>query len=428
MGLSPSTSTQRVEQHLEAFAVVAGTEVVQPGLLGGLAVQGVDVELAAGGHGGHGRRISSTSGLNRGAARSSMWMASAIAGPPGGRGPQPSTVRAADRTRPASAWPVGLAASSRTPGDHDDIAVALDRGLARAARRAGRARPDLPGGAQGPRRRAVGGRGLPVPALGARGGRRRLPVRRSRRRPVFVDINTPTRRDRRWGGDNTDAYYAMVPIDPARTYRVTGQRGDSAYFSLTVYNEPSPGSLVEPDRGHPQRHRPRPRPGRRHLLVPDGPAAPGRLRRAVHRAQRRCRGRRDPRLPGRPERRPAGDVVDRGARSARPAAPPRRRHGRGPAHRCWPGCAPCSTSCPWPWRPRDETTLGPQLAPGGQPVRRALPGARRQLRLVGPRRLLRLRQLRPRARRGPGGDPSPAGLPVLEPGHLEPVHGRPQPG
>ncbi len=63
-----------------------------------------------------------------------------------------------------------------------------------------------------------------------------------RTRPVFVDINTPTRRDRRWGGDNTDAYYAMAPIDPARTYRVSGQRGDSAYFSLTVYNEPSPGA------------------------------------------------------------------------------------------------------------------------------------------------------------------------------------------
>ncbi len=61
-------------------------------------------------------------------------------------------------------------------------------------------------------------------------------------RPEFVDINTPTRRDRRWGGDNTDAYYAMAPIDPARTYRVSGQRGDSAYFSLTVYNEPSPGA------------------------------------------------------------------------------------------------------------------------------------------------------------------------------------------
>ena len=60
-------------------------------------------------------------------------------------------------------------------------------------------------------------------------------------RPTFVDINTPFRRDRRWGGDNTDAYYAMAAIDPTRTYRVSGQRGDSLYFSVTVYNEPSPG-------------------------------------------------------------------------------------------------------------------------------------------------------------------------------------------
>lgn len=61
-------------------------------------------------------------------------------------------------------------------------------------------------------------------------------------RPVFVDANTPFRRDRRWGGDNTDAYYCLVPIEPSRHYRVSGRRGDSAYFSLTVYNEPSPGS------------------------------------------------------------------------------------------------------------------------------------------------------------------------------------------
>ena len=26
-------------------------------------------------------------------------------------------------------------------------------------------------------------------------------------RPAFVDVNTPFRRDRRWGGDNTDAWY-----------------------------------------------------------------------------------------------------------------------------------------------------------------------------------------------------------------------------
>ena len=56
-----------------------------------------------------------------------------------------------------------------------------------------------------------------------------------------MDVNTPFRRDRRWGGDNTDAWYCFTPIDPARTYRVRGRRGDSTYFSLTVYNEPSPG-------------------------------------------------------------------------------------------------------------------------------------------------------------------------------------------
>ncbi len=60
-------------------------------------------------------------------------------------------------------------------------------------------------------------------------------------RPRFVDINTPFRPDRAWGGDNTDAYYAFAPIDPKRTYRVSGTRGDSVYFSLTIYNEPAPG-------------------------------------------------------------------------------------------------------------------------------------------------------------------------------------------
>jgi hypothetical protein len=60
-------------------------------------------------------------------------------------------------------------------------------------------------------------------------------------RPAFVDVNTPFRRDRSWGGDNTDAYYSMATLDPTRHYRVHGRRGDSTYFSLTVYNEPSPG-------------------------------------------------------------------------------------------------------------------------------------------------------------------------------------------
>ena len=61
-------------------------------------------------------------------------------------------------------------------------------------------------------------------------------------RPTFVEVNTPFRRDRRWGGDNTDAYYHLCPVDPKRRYRVSGNKGDSVYFSVTAYNEPSPGT------------------------------------------------------------------------------------------------------------------------------------------------------------------------------------------
>lgn len=61
-------------------------------------------------------------------------------------------------------------------------------------------------------------------------------------RPRFSDLVTPFRRDRRWGGDNTDAYYSFIVIDPQRHYRISGQRGESAYFSATIYNEPSPGA------------------------------------------------------------------------------------------------------------------------------------------------------------------------------------------
>jgi hypothetical protein len=61
-------------------------------------------------------------------------------------------------------------------------------------------------------------------------------------RPRFFAVNTPFRRDRRWGGDNTDAYYFLCPVDPARRYRISGNKGDSVYFSVTAYNEPSPGA------------------------------------------------------------------------------------------------------------------------------------------------------------------------------------------
>ena len=61
-------------------------------------------------------------------------------------------------------------------------------------------------------------------------------------RPLWVELNSPVRPDRRWGGDNTDAYYFMCPVDPNRRYRISGNKGDSVYFSVTAYNEPSPGA------------------------------------------------------------------------------------------------------------------------------------------------------------------------------------------
>lgn len=57
-------------------------------------------------------------------------------------------------------------------------------------------------------------------------------------RPRFVDIVGP---HLKWGGDNADAFYRYAPLDPDRTYRVRGNRGDAAYFSLTVYGGPDDG-------------------------------------------------------------------------------------------------------------------------------------------------------------------------------------------
>ena len=60
--------------------------------------------------------------------------------------------------------------------------------------------------------------------------------------PRFVDIVGPYRK---WGGDNADAFYQYAPIDPARTYRVRGRKGDAVYFSLTVYGGPADGRYSE---------------------------------------------------------------------------------------------------------------------------------------------------------------------------------------
>jgi hypothetical protein len=60
--------------------------------------------------------------------------------------------------------------------------------------------------------------------------------------PRFTDI---VGFNRKWGGDNSDAFYQYAPIDPARTYRVTGSRADAVYFSLTVYGGPDDGRYSE---------------------------------------------------------------------------------------------------------------------------------------------------------------------------------------
>jgi hypothetical protein len=61
-------------------------------------------------------------------------------------------------------------------------------------------------------------------------------------RPRFVDIVGPYKK---WGGDNPDAFYQYAPIDPSRTYRVRGRRGDAVYLSLTVYGGPDDGRYSE---------------------------------------------------------------------------------------------------------------------------------------------------------------------------------------
>ncbi len=61
-------------------------------------------------------------------------------------------------------------------------------------------------------------------------------------RPRFVDIVGPYKK---WGGDNSDAYYQFAPVDPKRRYMVRGNKGDAVYLSLTVYGGPSDGHYSE---------------------------------------------------------------------------------------------------------------------------------------------------------------------------------------
>lgn len=57
-------------------------------------------------------------------------------------------------------------------------------------------------------------------------------------KPILVDVIGPYLK---WGGDNSDAFYQLAPIDPSRSYRVTGNRGGAVYLSMTVYGGPDDG-------------------------------------------------------------------------------------------------------------------------------------------------------------------------------------------
>src|ERR1700735_2347812 len=73
-------------------------------------------------------------------------------------------------------------------------------------------------------------------------------------RPRFVEIVGPYKK---WGGDNSDAFYFFSPVDPERTYRIVFEPGDAVYMSLTVYGGPNDGrystrivgSVNSPDSG-----------------------------------------------------------------------------------------------------------------------------------------------------------------------------------
>ena len=232
-------------------------------------------------------------------------------------------------------------------------------------------------------------------------------------RPLFVELNTPFRRDRRWGGDNTDAYYLFAPVDETRRYRISGNRGDSTYFSLTAYNEPAPGAwsdqivgiwnddVLDIDDDGDFSFELEPTPGAAVLMTRDYQVDPLSGRPVSWQIEALD--------PPDPIRHGDDETADGAAVGGHVAADDVRDHPAGGGRAL-----------------RRRAHHGTRDLPGRQRVRRALPGAGRQLRLVGARCLLLLRQLRARAGRGARDHPPPAGVPLLEPRGLEPVHGHPQ--
>ncbi|WP_208026767.1 DUF1214 domain-containing protein [Rhabdothermincola sediminis] len=61
-------------------------------------------------------------------------------------------------------------------------------------------------------------------------------------RPAFIRMITPVRK---FGGDNTDSLYHLALLNPTRSYRITGRRGDECYLGFCVYGGRADGSPAE---------------------------------------------------------------------------------------------------------------------------------------------------------------------------------------
>ena len=134
-------------------------------------------------------------------------------------------------------------------------------------------------------------------------------------RPRFVDIVGPYKK---WGGDNVDAFYQYAPIDPTRTYRVRGRKGDAVYLSLTVYGGPDDGRYSERIVGTVNDRMLEVAADGRFEITLSPPAS-----RRVDPARARRGGRHHARLPDR-RRRPTRRVADRVPRSGARASRERR--------------------------------------------------------------------------------------------------------
>ena len=142
-------------------------------------------------------------------------------------------------------------------------------------------------------------------------------------RPRFVEIVGPYKK---WGGDNSDAFYFFSPVDPERTYRIVFEPGDAVYMSLTVYGGPNDGRYSTRIVGSVNSHD-APRRADGSIAIVLSQDEPSRTGRGLDPPRVRRRRRHHPGLPRGSGVGPAGLVAHR---SRGPA-------GDVPAGRCGPG-------------------------------------------------------------------------------------------